>query len=86
MQGPTKLPPWRMQPSAAPTSVEWRRLSDMSHDARELLQGAGITAAVAKRLVEELGFTSVGDAQVCTRMRSMFQVKCRLRFGSQLAL
>ena len=52
-----------MQPSAAPASVGWHRLSDMSIVAKELLQGAGITAAVAKRLMDELGFTCVGDVQ-----------------------
>ena len=48
-------------------AVSWDDLPDVTESGRAVLKGAGITAAVAKRLVEELGYVEASDLKVSRR-------------------
>ena len=46
------------------TTVSWDDLSDATEAGRAVLKGASITAAVANRLVKELGYVEPNDLKV----------------------
>jgi hypothetical protein len=52
-------------------TVSWDDLSDATEAGLAVLKGAGITAAVAKRVVEELGYVEPSDLTVSCAIRSM---------------
>ena len=60
-------PPTDMHVQAqSPTAVTWSDLpAEVTEAGRTVLRDAQITAAVAKRLADELGYTSPEDLEVC---------------------
>ena len=50
---------------AAAAAITWESLSDVSEPGKAVLKEAGLSVAVAKKLVDELGYSLPEDLQVC---------------------
>ena len=69
VSAPSDSPPQR------PPSQQWEDVSGMTPAGRDVLRAAGITPAVAVRLIADLGFTEPDDLEVTSSARDLFEAR-----------